>query len=698
MATNDVKTTFTADASSLIAASKQASAAITSTGAAADKASAKLSATSDDAGKVGDAFGKAGGTAGKLAGALGSVSPAAADVVSGLADIADVGELAAEAAGALNLSMSSMLAIAVPVGVALAALGAVWYTLSKQAEEAEAAQNRAADAAARAAEIGARINETQTKWRDAAAIATGKATEAELKLRDAVTEIGDAYAPLIQAEKERAETARATREANELIISSDAALSAAVVKSGKQRSQVLQEAADARDTAAQQEASATARLAGLNQQYTATVGDAARALQGTAKAEEKAAKATTKTAQAQDYAADLAEVRRAAEERLQAEIEKRLKQEAQYSTAINAITGERENAEQDLLTAEQEIEKDRQAARARVLAAASQALEAAKGNGIREEEIRTETQAALAAIDEEAGRNRLRILSDQQEREAELMDAYRAEQAAAQEEARAGLVAFGSGVVSLTGQILGAVGDSANAALDAAMTAASDAASQIAEIDRLLEGLGLSTVDAAKLSGEALVEAYRSGQVAAEDLTDAQRRQIEGRLEAEKAAAAELQKAQQEAALSAWEDQHAAAMATALLNIPLAISQALGSAPFPFNIPLAVAAGGLAVKAAADVAAQAPPSFRSGYMPDQQLAYIEPSSEMVVPASGVQAMGGRQAASAAFAGVSPQGGGGVTRFMLGHREFAALVNDSARRPGPLRDLTIRPGAGRRLRR
>ena len=57
-------------------------------------------------------------------------------------------------------------------------------------EEAEEAQNSAADAAARTAEIGARINQTQTKWREAAAIATGKATEAELKLRDAVTEIG----------------------------------------------------------------------------------------------------------------------------------------------------------------------------------------------------------------------------------------------------------------------------------------------------------------------------------------------------------------------------------------------------------------------------------------------------------------------------------------------------------------------------
>ena len=85
-------------------------------------------------------------------------------------------------------------------------------------------------------------------------------------------------------------------------------------------------------------------------------------------------------------------------------------------------------------------------------------------------------------------------------------------------------------------------------------------------------------------------------------------------------------------------------------------------------------------------------------MPDQQLAYIEPGSEMVVPASGVQAMGGRQAAEQAFAGVAPSGGAQTTYFTMGHRAFSALVQGSAGRPGPLRDLTIRPGAGRRLRR
>ncbi|NBR00586.1 MAG: hypothetical protein EBT97_09080 [Actinobacteria bacterium] len=701
-APTNVKVTFTGDTSQLTAASKQASAAIASTGQAADKAAAKIKAISDDAADVGDKFGKAGGSAAKMAGALSLVSPAAADSARNLADLADVGELAAEAAGALGLSMSSMLAIAAPVAVAVAALGAVWYTLSQQAKAAEEAQNKAAEAAQKAAEIGARINESQTKWRDAAAIASGKATEAELKLRDAVSEVTEAYKPAIDAERARLDTARATREANERIISSEAALTEAVTKSGRTRSEVLAAAANARDTAAQQEASATARLTGLNQQYTATVGDAARALQGSAKAEEKKAKATAASIDMEKAAEAAAQARREAEEDLAKLLEERRQKEEEYAAAIGTITGEREDAEQSLLTTEQQIEKERQAARARVLAAASQALELARGNGIKEAQIREETQAALAAIDAEAGRNRLAAISDQQEREDALMDAYRAEtaakQKAAQEEARAGLVAFASGVVDLTGQILMAVGDSSSTALSAAVSAAANAASQIEETDRLLEGLGLATVDTVTLTGDALTEAYRAGEVAAEDLTEQQKRQIESQLLEEKAAAEKFQEQQKEAALEAWRINHAAAVAEALVQVPLAATKALGSAPFPLNVALAALSGALAAASAAKVAAQQPPSFRTGYMPDQQLAYIEPGSEMVVPASGVQAMGGRQAAEQAFAGVAPSGGAQTTYFTMGHRAFSALVQGSAGRPGPLRDLTIRPGAGRRLRR
>lgn len=695
-APTNVKVTFTGDTSQLTAASKQASAAIASTGQAADKAAAKIKAISDDAADVGDKFGKAGGSAAKMAGALSLVSPAAADSARNLADLADVGELASEASAALGISAT---AAAVSLGAVLSAVALLAAAYAGWNEEAATATRLTEQQNALTAAMAPLYNDTEAAIRGAK-VELGLMTEAQAEMIEAGLSGLEQYQTATEDTRKRLSELRASQA------SVTGQVGAFLGDVGEALPfQEWNLAAQIIDGLTTSTAEFDTEEGRLTEGLAAAAGEVERnrkAHEALTGAKKKGAAATKVTVEMEKAAELAAQARREAEEDLAKLLEERRQKEEEYAAAIGTITGEREDAEQSLLTTEQQIEKERQAARARVLAAASQALELARGNGIKEAQIREETQAALAAIDNEAARKRTKAITDQQEREAALMDAYRAEtaakQKAAQEETRASLIAFGMGVADLTGQILGAAADSASAALDAAMTAAADAASQIEEIDRLLEGLGTSTVDAAKLSGDALVEAYRSGQVAAEELSDAQRSQIESQLEAEKAAAQELQKAQQAAALSAWEDQHAAALATALLNIPLAVSQALGSAPFPFNIPLAAAAGGLAAKAAADVASQAPPSFRTGYMPDQQLAYIEPGSEMVVPASGVQAMGGRQAAEQAFAGVAPSGGAQTTYFTMGHRAFSALVQGSAGRPGPLRDLTIRPGAGRRLRR
>lgn len=220
--------------------------------------------------------------------------------------------------------------------------------------------------------------------------------------------------------------------------------------------------------------------------------------------------------------------------------------------------------------------------------------------------------------------------------------------------------------------------------------------SELDKIAGLLEGLSMVTVDAATLSGDALVQAYTSGQVAAEDLSTSQKVYLQQQLQQEQDAAKQREQAQKDAALAAWEAQHATALAMALINIPLAVSQALASAPYPANLVFAGISGALAGAAAIAVAAEKPPSFRAGYMPDQRLAMIEPQSEIVAPASAVQAMGGREAAQKAFAGVAPSGGGTQkTVFMLGHREFSAMSRNSADRPGVFRDLTRKPSTGSR---
>jgi hypothetical protein len=186
--------------------------------------------------------------------------------------------------------------------------------------------------------------------------------------------------------------------------------------------------------------------------------------------------------------------------------------------------------------------------------------------------------------------------------------------------------------------------------LSVASEALASTRSDLDTIRGLIDGLTTTTVDAASLSGKALVEAYKAGEVAAEDLSETQKGALAAQLAAEETAAKRREKAQQQAALAAWEAQHSAALATALINIPLAVSQALAGAPYPFNLVLAGISGGLATAAAVQVANEKPPTFRAGNLPgmkpqgDQRLAYIEPASEVVAPASAVQAMGGQEAA------------------------------------------------------
>ena len=140
--------------------------------------------------------------------------------------------------------------------------------------------------------------------------------------------------------------------------------------------------------------------------------------------------------------------------------------------------------------------------------------------------------------------------------------------------------------------------------------------------------------------------------------------------------------------------QQGAAVAEATINIARAVSNALAlPLPPPFPQIAAVAAGVAGAAQVATILSTPPPSFRSGYMPDQQLAMIEPQSELVAPASAVQALGGMDAARATFAGQSSAGAPQVTQFTIGHKGYSALTANSANRSGPLRDLTVRP-AGR----
>lgn len=119
------------------AASKRATAA---TKAAAAKAAAEAQAAANKAKsaieQTGEAAGDLGSSAGKLAGALDLLAPGLGSVATGVADIADVGEVAALSAGALGTALGTVVAVAAPIAAALAAATAAFALYSREQDQA----------------------------------------------------------------------------------------------------------------------------------------------------------------------------------------------------------------------------------------------------------------------------------------------------------------------------------------------------------------------------------------------------------------------------------------------------------------------------------------------------------------------------------------------------------------------------------
>lgn len=134
-----IVTTFTGDIGDLQDKINKAQGSINDLGETAKKSSTHTKSAGDSAKEFGDKAGKAGQSSAKMAGALGLISPAAANAARNLSDLADIGEVAADAGKALGLSMSTMGPIAVGLAATIAILGAaysVYETKAKRAKEA----------------------------------------------------------------------------------------------------------------------------------------------------------------------------------------------------------------------------------------------------------------------------------------------------------------------------------------------------------------------------------------------------------------------------------------------------------------------------------------------------------------------------------------------------------------------------------
>lgn len=292
------------------------------------------------------------------------------------------------------------------------------------------------------------------------------------------------------------------------------------------------------------------------------------------------------------------------------------------------------------------------------------------------------------------------------EKEQALYDKGQKDRKAMIDEDRQMALDFAKGYLGAVDTLVSATSDRIQAALDATRDTLSSVQDSLGAVRDWLSELSNQSVDASTLTGKALVDAYKSGEVAAEDLTDAQKAQLtsqlaveEARLAAQEKSLKQQEQAQKDAALEAWRVQQASSIANAAILTAQTILQAMSSAPYPYNLAIAAAAGVTAAAEVAAIASAQPPAFRAGYFgnnasastrwPDQQLAYIEPATEVVMPSGGVQAAGGKEKARQQAAGIPPVVQS-TAILKIGHKAVSAMVVENRNKPGPLRDLSVRP--------
>ena len=105
------------------------------------------------------------------------------------------------AAKTLTAALGVSLPVIGAVAVGVAALAAGWLYYSSAAEKAEAATAAAAETASKAQKSWEKLRDIQKDVNDQLLVATGKATTADLALRDALQEVADEYGPRIAQEE-----------------------------------------------------------------------------------------------------------------------------------------------------------------------------------------------------------------------------------------------------------------------------------------------------------------------------------------------------------------------------------------------------------------------------------------------------------------------------------------------------------------
>jgi len=178
-------------------------------------------------------------------------------------------------------------------------------------------------------------------------------------------------------------------------------------------------------------------------------------------------------------------------------------------------------------------------------------------------------------------------------------------------------IAYAVGIGQSAGDVLGAIGGVFDRMASGAADAYDQASGRAENLRGLIDGLSTATVDAADLSGDALVAAYRRGEVATEDLSDAQRKAIDKDLSAREKSAEARAKVEKKAAREAFQTSKDVAIAQAVVAGAVAILQSFAQLG---PIAGSIAAVGIVATTAAQIAMidSTKPAFHAGGMyPDE---------------------------------------------------------------------------------
>ena len=538
---------------------------------------------------------------------------------------------------ALTTAMAANFVFAV-TAVAVTGLAAAYAYLSVELDNATKKQDAAAAEAAEAGRKAVERAALKTSIADEENLATGKVTAGELKLRDTLEKVTGTYGPLIAAQKAAIETARLNGEATAQLEENLKGLETQQANMAASATRTLEEEKKAQKAKEAEEAAAKRR------------------------SKEEAARAKEE-ADARDKAA---EADRASKKALEEYLDVLHAAEASKKAAADLLVEQTQNTE-DL---DEQIRKLSQTQREAIIAE-SHALQDRVTAQI-------EANKEIGLGYEGEAEQRLAIAADLEQKLREFDHAATEAAKAESEERTQSAKDSAEATVSAFMDIASSIGDIASEIGSRIQENLGETQDALAGIQESLSGLADEGVDKSKLMGEALVQAYLDGEVAAEELSDSQKAFIKSELEAKKKALKEKEAAEKKAAMVAFAVTKATAIAQAVVSTAQGVIASFQLGPIAGAIA-AVAVAAIGATQIGLIASQKPSFAAGGFLnaaPTTGQSVTMHPNEAVLNQQGRKAIGD-QAIINANNGTSGRGSiGNVTQIVYKHKPFEYFMRDN----------------------